>query len=394
MHSQKKKITILGSTGSIGVNTLDVIEKNPTHFEVFALTAHKNVEVLQKQIAIHNPKIVVLTETSSFQKIKKEYGHKLSVLFGEEGLIQVAAHPEVDFVMAAIVGAAGLSPFIAALESNKQIGLANKEVMVMAGEFLHQTYSPEILKNILPVDSEHSAIFQCLQGGKQTQSRRRYEIESIILTASGGPFLWKENLENITPAEALKHPNWNMGAKISIDSSTLMNKGLEVIEARWLFPITLSQIQVLIHPQSIVHSMVSFVDGSILAHLGVSDMRIPIQYALSYPKRLSNSIPRLSFPKLKELTFSEPDWNKFPCLGLAFKVLEKGNVFPAVLNAANEVAVQHFLDGKIRYLDIAKCNQFVVDRHLPSPILDLKSIREADVIAREESHLWISQLTS
>jgi 1-deoxy-D-xylulose-5-phosphate reductoisomerase len=198
----------------------------------------------------------------------------------------------------------------------------------------------------------------------------------------------------MTPKEALKHPNWNMGAKISIDSSTLMNKGLEVIEARWLFPVKLSQIHVLIHPQSIIHSMVSFVDGSILAHLGVSDMRIPIQYALSHPERLSNTIPRLSFPKLKELTFYEPDLNKFPCLGLAFQVLEKGNVFPAVLNAANEVAVQHFLDGKIRYLDIAKCNQFVVDRHSPSAILDLKSIREADAIARKESLLWISRYGS
>jgi 1-deoxy-D-xylulose-5-phosphate reductoisomerase len=388
MNPKKKKITVLGSSGSIGVNTLDVIEKNPQHFEVFALAAHKNVEVLRKQIEVHHPKIVVVSEEQAFQKIKSEYGHKLSVLFGEEGLIQIASHPDVDFVMAAIVGAVGLSPFLAALESKKQIGLANKEVMVMAGEFLHQQFSPEILKNIIPVDSEHSAIFQCLRGGNP------HEIESIILTASGGPFLLRENLENLTPQEALKHPNWNMGAKISIDSSTLMNKGLEVIEARWLFPVTLAQIQIVIHPQSIVHSMVHFVDGSILAHLGVSDMRIPIQYALSHPERLPNTIPRLSFPKLKELTFYEPDLNKFPCLGLAFKALEKGNVFPAVLNAANEVAVQHFLENKIRYLDIAKCNQFVVDGHSPSAILDLKSIREADATARKESLLWISRYGS
>ena len=382
-----KHITLLGSTGTIGKNTLDVVRKNKTQFQIYALAARSSVEKLKEQADEFNPKAVVLTDQNAYEKAKDIFPPRIKVLYGEEGLREVVTHSPVHFVMAGMVGASGLSPFIAALESKKTIGLANKEVLVMAGEYLHQKY-PDFIKQLIPVDSEHSAIFQCLEG------REPSEIESIILTASGGPFRTRPHLEGLSLEEALDHPNWKMGAKISIDSASLMNKGLEVMEARWLFPVELKQIRVVIHPQSIIHSMVEFCDGALLAHLGIADMRIPIQYALSYPKRIINDLPRVNFPKLKELTFEEPDWKKFPNLNLAFKALEAGGVGPAVLNAANEIAVQAFIEKKITFTDIFKCNQYVFEQEKNNDSLTLSSILQADSRARKEATSWILKYSS
>ena len=382
-----KHITLLGSTGTIGKNTLDVVRKNKSAFQIYALAAKSSLEKLKEQADEFNPKVVVLTDRNAYEKAKDCFSSQVKVLFGEEGLKEIVTPSSVHFVMAGMVGAAGLSPFIAALEAGKRIGLANKEIMVMAGEYLHQKY-PDFLKQIIPVDSEHSAIFQCLEG------RESSEIESIILTASGGPFRTRPHLEGLSLEEALDHPNWKMGAKISIDSASLMNKGLEVMEARWLFPVKLKQIKVVIHPQSIIHSMVEFCDGALLAHLGVADMRIPIQYALSYPRRILNDLPRVNFPKLRELTFEEPDWNKFPNLSLAFKALENGGVCPAVLNAANEMAVQAFIDRKISFTDIFKCNQYVFAQEKAKESLTLSTILKADARARKEAASWILKYSS
>ena len=382
-----KHITLLGSTGTIGKNTLDVVRKNKTQFQIYALAARSSVEKLKEQADEFNPKAVVLTDQNAYEKAKDIFPPRIKVLYGEEGLREVVTHSSVHFVMAGMVGASGLSPFIAALESKKTIGLANKEVLVMAGEYLHQKY-PDFIKQLIPVDSEHSAIFQCLEG------REPSEIESIILTASGGPFRTRPHFEGLSLEEALDHPNWKMGAKISIDSASLMNKGLEVMEARWLFPVELKQIRVVIHPQSIIHSMVEFCDGALLAHLGIADMRIPIQYALSYPKRIINDLPRVNFPKLKELTFEEPDWKKFPNLNLAFKALEAGGVGPAVLNAANEIAVQAFIEKKITFTDIFKCNQYVFEQEKNNDSLTLSSILQADSRARKEATSWILKYSS
>ncbi len=382
-----KQITLLGSTGTIGKNTLDVVRKNKSDFQIYALAAKSSFEKLKEQAEEFNPKVIVLTEYKAYEKAKRCFPSSVKVFYGEEGLKEIVTHPSVQFVMAGMVGAAGLPPFIAALEAGKKIGLANKEILVMAGEYLHQKY-PGFLKQIIPVDSEHSAIFQCLEG------RELSEIESIILTASGGPFRTRPHLEGLSLEEALDHPNWKMGAKISIDSASLMNKGLEVMEARWLFPVELKQIKVVIHPQSIIHSMVEFCDGALLAHLGVADMRIPIQYALSYPRRIVNDLPRVNFPKLKELTFEEPDWKKFPNLSLAFKALENGGVCPAVLNAANEMAVQAFMDRKISFTDIFKCNQYVFAEEKNNISLSLKNILEADARARKEAASWILKYSS
>lgn len=379
----KKKITILGSTGTIGKNTLDVVRNNRDFFKIYAMSANKNLDILGQQIEEFHPKVVVVSDKNAYEKASSLFSSKCKVLHGDEGLIEIVSENSVDFVMAGIVGAAGLSPFLAALESNKIIGLANKEVLVMAGGFLHQKYSASFLKQIIPVDSEHSAIYQCMQGGKQD------EIESILLTASGGPFRLKNDLDKLSINDALSHPNWQMGPKITIDSATLMNKGFELIEAYWLFPVSLDQIKIVIHPQSIIHSMVSFCDGSILAHLGIADMRIPIQYALSYPKRIKNIFPRLDFSKVKELTFEEPNHEKFPCLNLAFKAIQKGGVYPAVLNAANEIAVEFFLNKKIKFSDIAKCNDHVLSTFDFQDELTLENIKISDNKARKEAKDWI-----
>lgn len=379
----KRKICVLGSTGSIGCNTLDIVRNNPHLFEVVCLSARNNLFELEKQISDFHPAVIVLSDENAYQKAYEKYGKQLKVLYGEEGLKEAASIGDVDIVILGIVGAAGLPPFLAALEAGKRIGLANKEVLVMAGEYLHCAY-PSFIRQIVPVDSEHSAIFQCLQG------RNKNEIEKIILTASGGALRNKKNLDQISREEALAHPNWQMGEKISIDSATLMNKGFEVIEAFWLFPVEIEQIEVVIHPQSIIHSMVSFCDGAILAHLGIADMRIPIQFALSYPERIENNLPRLNFAELKHLTFEQPDEEKFPCLNLAFKAIKKGNIYPAVLNACNEVSVEHFLAGKIKFTDIARCNAFVFENFKSELThLNLDAILKADKKAREEANIWI-----
>lgn len=381
----KKTLTILGSTGTIGKNTLDVVRRNAGRFRIFALTARRDLEELDRQVREFSPECVVLSDPSAYREACRRYGNKPRVLEGEEGLRHAASADPVDCVMAGIVGAAGLEPFIAALESGKRIGLANKEVLVMAGEWLHHAYGPRFLEQIVPVDSEHSAVFQCLEG------RSAHEIERIFLTASGGPFRNHRNFENLSVEDALAHPNWDMGNKISIDSATLMNKGLELMEAFWLFPVKLDQISVVIHPQSIIHSMVCFRDGALLAHLGIADMRVPIQYALSYPERFSNRLPRLDFSELKQLTFEEPDFERFPCLGMAVEALSRGGFFPAALNAANEAVVNAFLERRIGFTRIAECIRAVLDRFSMDRPLTLENLKAADEWARKEAHAWISE---
>ncbi len=346
-----KKIALLGSTGSIGENVLNVVREFPEQFCVVGLAAGRNVELLSRQIAEFKPDLISV--------IDEEHAESLSVLlsrqwrnrivWGNEGNEQVGSMAAADFTVSAIVGAAGLLPTLAAIKAGKDIGLANKETLVMAGKIVMDAVRKTKIK-LLPVDSEHSAIFQALEGG------RKVDVNRIILTASGGPFRGKSSseLQWVTPEQALAHPNWSMGRKISIDSATLMNKGLEVIEARWLFDVFAEDIEVVVHPQSIVHSLVEFQDGSVIAQLGIPDMRIPIAYALSYPKRMPLKLKKLELSQCANLEFLEPNYSSFPALQLAFDALQKGGVLPAVLNAANEVAVEAFLDGRISFLQIAE----------------------------------------
>lgn len=378
-----KRISILGSTGSIGVSTLDVVRQHSEKFQVLALSCGRNVEKLVEQIQAFHPELVSVSQESDVEVLRSrldQVGHtpKIEILWGEEGAIAVATHPQVDHVVSAMVGAVGLAPTLAAIRAGKEIGLANKETMVVAGEFMNAA-AREYGATILPVDSEHSAIFQCLNGEKKSQ------VKKIILTASGGPFLHrpKEDFINITKEEALKHPNWDMGAKITIDSSTLMNKGLELVEARWLFEVDPQDLEVVVHPQSVIHSMVEFQDGSVMAQLGIPDMRIPIAYALSYPDRLSLDLPRLDLPKIQDLNFFEPDQDKFRCLALAQEVLRLGGTTPAVLNAANEIAVAQFLAGKIPYLKIPELISEALGNHRSKTPQSLDDITEADAWARE-----------
>lgn len=380
----KKKIVILGSTGSIGINTLKVIESFPDKFEVVGLTAKKNVDLMEKQIAKFNPKIVSLADEEQTKKLKQRIKYQdvqdVIVESGIEGIIKTATYSEADLVVSAIVGAAGLIPTISAIKAKKDIALANKETLVMAGEIVLQE-AKENGVSIIPVDSEHSAIFQILNG------RGTGDVKNIILTASGGPFLnySKKELSSVIPAQALKHPNWSMGEKITIDSATLINKGLEIIEARWLFDLASDQIKVVVHPQSIVHSMVEFIDGSVIAQLGPPDMRYPILYALSYPKRFENQFPGLDLTKLSNLTFTEPDLERFPALTLAYKALKYGGTIPCVLNAANEVAVRAFLDEKISFIKISELIDQVMERHNEMDILNIENVLKADQWARQET---------
>lgn len=344
----KKRIAIFGSTGSIGTQALDVIEANPELFEVEILTAHSNDELLIQQALKFNPNAVVIVDEKKYQTVKSALASThVKVFSGEKALEEVAAFDTYDLMLAAIVGFAGLAPTLKALERKKTIALANKETLVVAGEIV-MSRSVANKAPILPVDSEHSAIFQCLIG------EHRNPIEKIILTASGGPFRGKKPnfLLNVKRDHALQHPNWSMGAKITIDSATLMNKGLEMIEARWLFNLRPEQVQVIIHPQSIIHSMVQFEDGSIKAQMGLPDMKLPIQYALGFPTRLKNDFPRFDFRKINNLTFEEPDLKTFRNLALAIEALNKGGNLPCVLNAANEIAVWAFLRNRIGFLDM------------------------------------------
>lgn len=386
-----KKITLLGSTGSIGISALDVIEKNPERFCVAALAAGDNIELLIKQTEKFHPQIIYVKtkEKAAILKSSLNNNSNIEVLYGKEGIKEVASFPEADIVISAISGAAGLMPTLAAIEAGKDVALANKETMVIAGEIVTKVSKKKGVK-ILPVDSEHSAIFQCLDG------QRRNFLKKIILTASGGPFrkMTKKQLQSVKPEHALKHPNWKMGKKITIDSASLMNKGLEVIEAKWLFDVQISQIDVLIHPQSIVHSMVEFIDGSILAQMGIPDMRVPIAYALTYPERIENSLPPLNFIKNGKMEFMKPDTKIFPCLKLAYDAGIAGGTNPAVLNAANEVAVEEFINGKIKFTNIPKIIEKVLSLHDAVNEPSLEEIIQADRWARQQAQKIIERKRS
>ena len=380
-----KNIAVLGSTGSIGVSTLEVLEQFPGRFRAVALAAGRNTDLLLDQIRRFRPRLVAVINEDLAAKLTGAMGRddrETEVVFGPQGYEQVATHPEAEMVVSAMVGAAGLLPTIAALKSGKSLALANKETLVVAGEIV-MGLAEERNIQILPVDSEHSAIFQALRGNHRSALKR------ILLTASGGPFFNREKgeLASVTPQAALRHPNWTMGQKITIDSATLMNKGLEVIEAHWLFGVPVDQIAVHIHPESIVHSMVEYIDGSVIAQMGIPDMRIPIAYALAFPERLPVQSPPLDLFRLEKLSFYPPDDEKFPCLRLAYDASRRGSTLPAVLNAANEIAVQAFLDGTIGFMDIPRVIQSVMHRHKPAETLTLEVILEADIWARTEAEL-------
>src|SRR5208283_2689414 len=369
-----KKIVILGSTGSIGKNSLDVIAKFPDRFSVIGLTAGRNAALLMEQIQLFHPEIVAVADEETYWDLRESMGPHTApeIRFGIDGISSTASMPGADIVISAIVGAAGLLPTLAAIRSGKTMGLANKETLVMAGNLaLSEVHAHGT--TLLPVDSEHSAIFQCMQGYQKNS------VKKIILTASGGPFIGKtrDELETASPASALKHPNWSMGQKISIDSATLMNKGLEVIEAFHLFGLPIDKIDVLIHPQSIIHSIVEFKDGSYMAQLSQPDMKGPIAYALSYPERLGAVMNPLSWEKLPGLTFQKPDTATFPCLSFAYDALKEGGTLPAVLNAANEIAVTAFLDGVIGFNKIPVIISRVMEAHTIQPASDIAVILEA-----------------
>ncbi len=346
----KKRIAILGSTGSIGAQSLEVISFYPKHFEVEVLTANNNAELLISQAQKFKPNAVVIANEEKYLEVKNALSDlPIKVFAGYKSISDIVESDNIDIVIGAMVGFAGLIPIINALECNKKVALANKETLVVAGSLIKKISEKKAI-SIIPVDSEHSAIFQCLVG------EYKNKVDKIILTASGGPFRTKkiEELEQVTVKQALAHPNWNMGAKVTIDSATMMNKGLEVIEAHWLFNIPTNKIEVLVHPQSIIHSMVQFADGSIKAQLGIPDMRTPIQYALTYPDRFENTLEKIDFAKLNQLTFETPETKKFPCLNLAYLALNNGGNMPCIMNAANEIAVQEFLNEKIKFTDIPK----------------------------------------
>ncbi len=384
-----KRLTVIGSTGSIGRNTLEIVEKFPENFKISALCAGKNISLLARQIAQFRPKMAVVYDYNHAVRLK-EYlssGTDTKILYDDQGYMEASASNSTDMVVTAVVGAAGLKPTIAAIEAGKDIALANKETLVMAGEIVMRKAMEKGVK-ILPVDSEHSAIFQCLQGQKKE------DLKKIFLTASGGPFFNypKSEFNKITPKDALNHPTWKMGPKITIDSATLMNKGLEIIEARWLFDVIGKNIKVVIHPQSIIHSMVAFHDGSVIAQLGVPDMKGAIAYALSYPHRLAIGQPLPDFAKLGALTFAEPDMDKFRCLALAIKACQTGGTLPAVLNAANEKAVAAFLEKKINFTDIPKVIEKTMNRHQLVSLPVLKDIIESDRWARKNADKEIENL--
>jgi 1-deoxy-D-xylulose-5-phosphate reductoisomerase len=384
-----KRIAILGSTGSVGQQTLAVAACFPERFRVVALAAGRNVEKLAEQVRRFEPELVSVGDAAGAERLRALLpGTRASITHGADGLLAVATH-EADLLVSALVGAAGLQPTLAGIRAGRDIALANKEVLVMAGALVLR----EVRANgvtLLPVDSEHSAIFQALAG------QRREDLARILLTASGGPFrTWPaERIAAATIDEALRHPNWAMGPKITIDSATLMNKGLELIEARWLFDVPPEQVEVVVHPQSIIHSLVEFRDGSVLAQLGLPDMRIPIAVALAHPERLPLDLPRLDLPKLERLDFEAPDRARFPALDLAYAALRADEAAPAVLNAANEVAVAAFLAGRIGFPDIPAINAAVLERHVArgpnAPLADLEAVLEADAWARAQAEAQLA----
>ena len=386
-------ISILGSTGSIGENTLKVCEHLNGEFRVIALGAGQNMQRFAAQVARFQPELVAVKDEKCAENLL-EILYSLNakvpkIELGEKGLIAVATHSQVEIVVSATVGAVGFVPTLRALESGKRVALANKETLVMAGELMTKT-ARENNAEILPVDSEHNAIHQCLRG----ESTK--EVKRLILTASGGPFRAKSKaeIENATRAEALNHPNWKMGDKITIDSATLMNKGLEVIEAHWLFGFGADEIDVVVHPQSVIHSMVEMVDGSIIAQLGVTDMKHAIQYALTFPERKTGCLESLDFTKISQLTFEKPDLERFPCLALAYRALRTGGTMPAVLNAANEIAVQAFLDNKIRLSEISKIIEDVMNNHEVQAVSNLEIVLQNDTWARNRAIMKLEKTAS
>ena len=377
-----KHLSILGSTGSIGCNALKIVEMFPQRFCVTALAAKTNTDLLAKQIEQFAPELAVVYDADNARQLKQKLatGTKVEILCGDEGYRAAASDGGVDIVLTAVVGAAGLVPTLAAIEAGKTIALANKETLVMAGEIVTMKAARKGVQ-ILPVDSEHSAIFQCLQG------HRKADLAQILLTASGGPFLNLplDQFSNISTAQALNHPNWDMGPKITVDSATLMNKGLEVLEAKSLFDVSEDMIEVVIHPQSIIHSMVAYQDGAVIAQLGIPDMKAAIAYALSYPERLSLNQPLPDFSGEQDLTFQKPDISKFPCLALAFQACRIGKTMPAVLNAANEIAVNAFLTNKISFTDIARIVDKAMQAHTVNPKPELADILAADQETRKKA---------
>jgi 1-deoxy-D-xylulose-5-phosphate reductoisomerase len=387
-------IAILGSTGSIGCNSLRVIESlGADRFRVVALAAGRNVKTLADQIARHHPELVSVESEQSAAELHDELAARglltPRLLLGEKGLVEVATHEDADCVISATVGAVGFVPTLRALEAGKRVALANKETLVMAGELMTRA-AEKSGAELLPVDSEHNALHQCLRGEKRSEVRR------IILTASGGPFRKrdKQGMASATVAEAMQHPTWNMGAKITIDSATLMNKGLEVIEAHWLFGFSSEEIGIVVHPESIVHSMIEMIDGSIIAQMGVTDMRHAIQYALTYPERHPSNLPALDLAKLASLNFEQPDVDRFPCIALAYRALKTGGTLPAAMNAANEEAVHAFIEERIAFSDIPRVIEDVMNQHQTTLVTDLETVLAADKGGREMARSVIDTLTS
>jgi 1-deoxy-D-xylulose-5-phosphate reductoisomerase len=377
-----KRLSILGSTGSIGRNVLRIVEQFPGRFSVVALAGGRNIDLLCEQIRLFSPQVAVVLDETLARELEEraQAAGRLEILYGSEGYEVAATLSSADMVVSAMVGSAGLLPTLAAIEQRKPVALANKESLVMAGELLMETARKKKVP-VIPIDSEHSAIFQCLKG------HRKKDLKQVLLTASGGPFLDRprDELDRISPDIALRHPTWDMGPKITIDSATLMNKGLEVIEARWLFDVPLERIEVVIHPESVIHSMVAYEDGSVIAQLAIPDMRIPIAYALSYPERLPLGSPPPDFVEMGALTFRKPDLERFPCLALAVEACRAGKTCPAVLNAANEVAVRAFLNYPIGFSDIAKIVGDTMAKHEPVSRPGLSDILWADAWARQRA---------
>ena len=389
-----QSITILGATGSVGASTLDVLARHPERYKVYALSAHSKVEPLAALCEQFRPvRAVVGSAAAAAQLVEllRAKGVRTEVEYGEQALCAIAGAPEVDAVMAAIVGAAGLAPTLAAARAGKKVLLANKEALVMSGQlFIDAAHENGAV--LLPIDSEHNAVFQCLPAGYGREPGAA-GVAKIVLTASGGPFLTRavDTLDAVTPEQACKHPTWVMGRKISVDSATMMNKGLEVIEAHWLFGAPASRIEVLIHPQSVIHSMVSYVDGSVLAQLGNPDMRIPIAHALAYPERIASGVAQLDLSQIATLQFERPDFQRFPCLALAFEALEAGGTAPALLNAANEVAVQAFLDLKIGFRQIDRVIRHVIDSVAHGAASSIEAVMAQDALARAAAERYIER---
>lgn len=376
-----KNISLLGSTGSIGKQTLDIVRNNKDRFNIVSMACNRSIDKIEEQIEEFKPKMVCVYDKDTAKILKDRIKHDVEILSGIEGLVKLVTEKSTDIVVTAMVGNIGLVPTVEAIKAGKDIALANKETLVTSGEIIMKMVKENNV-NLYPVDSEHSAIFQSLQGNKYSS------VEKIILTASGGPFRGrsKEDLLNVSKKEALKHPNWDMGSKITIDSSTMMNKGLEVIEARWLFDVSGDNIDVLVHPQSIVHSMVQYKDSSIIAQLGVPDMRLPIQYALDYPDRVESELPRLDLAEIATLTFEKPDLEVFPCLALAYRAMELGGTYPTVLNAVNEVMVDEFLNDRIGFYDIPKFIKIAMDKHENIENPSIEDILEVDKNERAKAY--------